>query len=139
MRYETPADLRAEEEISAVVVAKLGLERAPKMPLHYVLDRAAIRAGAITSFFEVKDRNGWKFGDGDGLYLSLFKVLKGRHVQEVTGKRCQLVVRFVDGDIWWCPLASYDTAHGVFWFGRNDRDEDEPCVVYRWDVFKRVA
>jgi hypothetical protein len=140
VRYETPADLAAEEEISAFVAEVFGLDRVPKLPLCYILDRVAIRAAkGITCFFEVKDRKGLAFGTDDGLYLSLYKVLKARNILAETGVPCRLVVRFAGGDVYWCDLADYDRVRGLFWFGRSDRDEDEPCVTFPWRVFKKVV
>ena len=134
MRYETPADLAAEAEIAAFAVGTTGT--ANKMPVHYVLDHFVVgRLGK--GFFEVKDRN-WQFGDGDGLYLSLFKVMAADQLRTFTGLSCFLLVRFRDRTIRWCSLDGWDKEHGVFWFGRNDRDEDEPCVRFPWSAFKEV-
>jgi len=139
MRHETPADLSAEAEIAAKVRAATGLSATPKLPVHYVLDVAAIRDDGITGFFEIKDRD-WTFGDGDGCYLSMFKVLSAELIERATGVPCFLAARFNDGVVRWCSLRAWDRERGVFWFGRGerDRDEDEPCVRFRWSVFKEV-
>lgn len=136
--YETPADQLAEQQIADAVKLALGLAGVGKLPLHYILDRVAIRDDAeITGFFEIKDRSR-AFGDGNGgLYLSLNKVLNGHLLTAATGVPCRLVVRFAGGDIRWCPLDAYDRDVGVFWFARAGRPP-EPCVTFPWAVFKQL-
>ena len=141
--YETPDDERAEAEIAAVLVEKWKLSGTGKMPKFYSLDCAAIRADndngveRIEAFIEIKDRSR-VFGDGKGLWLSLFKVLNAHLLTGATGLPCMLVVRFLGGEIHWCFLHAYDRSIGPFWFGRNGRAA-EPCVSFPWHEFKRVA
>ena len=139
MRYETPADLAAEKEIAAAFVATSAkLDGSRKMPVQYILDMAALGGSKVGAFVEIKDRH-IAFGQGNGgLHLSLLKVLKAQALKALTALPCYLVVRFSDGSIYRCHLDAFDRERGVFWWGRDGRDEDEPCVAFPWDVFVKV-
>lgn len=141
-RYETQADLDAEAEIVAAAVLHLCLAGAFKLDeRYYVADHALFDGdSAIRCFAECKDRS-WPYGAGDGLYVSLFKVMRCRQLATAAGVPAYIVPRFRGGEI--CLANFNQHSKGVFLWGRPDRPADpnayEPAVRFDWFDLERIA
>jgi len=109
---------------------------AQKMRFDYRLDYAFMQGRHIVFFAEVKDRPGLAFGFGDGYYISAQKVLMARYLTALTSLSCMLAIRCDDGLMRACDFRHH--TQGAVWHGRNkprDKDDKEPCCIFRWDNF----
>jgi hypothetical protein len=137
-QYETAATQRAEREIADRFAKARGFSLR-KMSPAYHLDFALISRqwgpwGCVHGFLEAKDRPKLAFGFGgpqSGYLLSSLKVSCGREMASRFSKPAFLVTEL------YRHLPDL-----LVWFGREDRQDsfdNEPCVVYPWDVFVRLT
>jgi hypothetical protein len=141
-RYETQADLDAEADIVAAAVRHLNLAGARKLDeRYYVLDHALLdEVGDIRCFAECKARS-WPYGAGNGLFISLFKVMRCRQLAHAAGVPAYIVPRFRGGEIYCANFLDHDRE--AFIWGRGDHPTDpnaqEPTLCFPWSAFVRIG
>jgi hypothetical protein len=142
--YENAANVSDEEAIVIELLPFLKLDAYCKLSMAYGVDFALMMGddtlpARVVLFAEAKKRN-WAFGSGDGYRLSLLKARSAWSLQQTTGIKSVLAVRFNDGIIRWCRMNTYNDR--VIIAGRTDRGDPfdlEPHVTFDWVVFEELA
>jgi len=146
MLQESAQDRINEAVISAHLARYFELGPTEKLGMNYGVDFAVVggreRDGSplVALFTEAKQRD-WKFGKGDGLRLSLWKVMMATLITATTGMDCLLAIEFDDGTIRWTNFRWRDKR--VIMAGRQDRkgmpNDREPHCIFPWGVWTMVA
>lgn len=146
---EMPVDGGNEQVILKHLLPLWNYDKAHKLRNVYHLDYALLRFGTVGAFIEIKCRPTKPFDDGDGLELSLSKVLKARELTMTTGRPCFFFSWLADGGIYWRSMDDQVADYRLKIFGRANamnrthegvwEPNPEPCVVYPWDTFQRLV
>lgn len=138
-RYETPEDLKREQEIAERMGVYFKCE-VKKLPLAYKLDWMAMRDEVPCAWIEAK-RRFRTLDQYPDTFLSLQKLMAARELHAVSDLRCLFVVQFNDclayADILTPPHRK------IAFKGRTDRDDwqdQEPVVCIptaQWKVLEK--
>lgn len=107
-----------------------------KLPIQYKLDYALLRKDEVVAFAEIKKRNN-TISKYSTYMISLGKILAGRQLTSVTGKKCFLVVGFTDITAFVNMDVDFTTKMGGR-FDRNDWQDYEPTCHIDIHKFKKL-
>jgi hypothetical protein len=136
--YETPADLKNEEDVVAMLENRWQC-RFVKLPIRYHLDYVAVDGDKAIGFVELKTRN-YSMAQIDsmgGYLMSIGKWSSAKALYDCSGLPFVLVVKTTDG-IYHSTFKEFNP-DDVLVRGRTDRgdwQDIEPCVLLKSNRFK---
>lgn len=134
--YETQADRDNENELSALLQTEFNCQMT-KMPIKYSLDYMATRNGSAVAFIEVRHRKNtmWAYPT---YMVSLYKAMKSKELEQMTGLPCFLVVQWRDAaGICKLPPDGFDIRMGGS-TRRNDPQDMEPMAYFDISEFRVI-
>jgi len=138
--YETPADLKNEEDVVAMLQKRWQC-RFVKLPIRYHLDYVAVDGDKAIGFVELKTRN-YSMAQIDsmgGYLMSIGKWSSAKALYDCSGLPFVLVVKTTDG-IYYSTFKEFKP-DDVLVRGRTDRgdwQDIEPCVLIKSNRFTKV-